>query len=76
MRVEIKTNVIGRVYFGDYDGGASLTKNLALVLETTAALGTADSFTACLGIENRAAADEELEVDYFIGGGYRDWSAN
>lgn len=76
VRVEIKTNGIGRVYFGDYDGGASLTKNLALVLETTAALGTADSFTACLGIENRAAADEELEVDYFIGGGYRDWSAN
>ena len=75
VRVEIDPNGLGRVYLGDYDGGASLTKPLKLVLENTTALGTGDSFTAVLMIENRAAADEELEVDYFIGEGGRDWAA-
>lgn len=75
VRVEIDPNGKGRVYLGDYDGGASLTKPLQLVLENTTALGTGDSFTAILMIENRAAADEELEVDYFYGEGFRDWAA-
>lgn len=76
VRVEIDPNGQGRVYFGDYDGGASLTKPLKLILQTTAALGVGDNFHAVLMIENRSAANERLEVDYFIGAGGRDWAAN
>lgn len=76
VRVEIDPNGLGRVYFGDYDGGASLTKKLEMVLVTTVALGLADEFHAVLMIENRSAANERLEVDYFIGEGGRDWAAN
>ena len=75
VRVEVAPSGLGRVYFGDQNV-ASLTNPLQVVLENTTALGTADSFTAICMIENRAAADEELEVDYFIGGGFRDWAAN
>lgn len=76
VRVEIDPNGLGRVYFGDYDGGASLSKRLELVLENTTALGTGDTFHAVLMIENRSAANERLEVDYMVGEGWRDWSAN
>lgn len=76
VRVEIDPNGLGRVYFGDYDGGASLTKPLKLVLENTTALGTGDNFHAIALIENRSAANERLEVDYFVGEAGRDWSAN
>lgn len=75
VRVEIAPNGLGRVLFGD-QSAALLTNPLQVVFENTTALGTGDSFTAVLMIENRAAADEELEVDYFMGGGSRDWAAN
>ena len=75
VRVEIDPSGLGRVYFGDYDGGGSLTEPLELVYTNTTALGTGDLFHAVCMIENRAAANEELEVDYFIGGGGRDWRA-
>lgn len=75
VRVEIDPNGLGRVYFGDYDGGASLTMPLKEVLRLTTALGPGDNFHAVLMIENRSAANERLEVDYFIGEGGRDWAA-
>lgn len=75
VRVEIDPNGLGRVYFGDQNG-ALLTNPLQVVLRNTTALGVDDNFHAVLMIENRSAANERLEVDYFIGGGGRDWRAN
>lgn len=72
VRVEIGSNGKGRVYFGDIDSG----DELELVFENTTALGTGDNFHAALLIENRSAANERLEVDYFIGEGYRDWAVD
>ena len=72
VRVEIGPNGIGRVWFGDIDGN----DQLELVFENTTALGTADMFHACLMIENRSAANERLEVDYFMGEGARDWAVD
>ena len=72
VRVEIAPNGLGRVLFGDIDTGDPLE----VVFENTTALGTGDIFHACLMIENRSAANERLEVDYFIGEGYRDWAVD
>ena len=75
VRVEVGPDRIGRVYLGDYDGGASLTKDLKLVLETTALLPD-ETYHAVAMIENRSAANERLEIDYPYARGSRDWSAN
>ena len=72
VRVEIAPNGLGRVLFGDIDTGDPLET----VFENTTALGTGDNFHACLMIENRSAANERLEVDYFTGEGYRDWAVD
>jgi hypothetical protein len=71
FRVEITPDGIARGYFGDI--GAAST--LDYVGRNTAALGTGDSFHACVLIENRAAGAEVLEVDYAYAEGYRDWLA-
>lgn len=76
VRVEVSPDGIGRVYLGDYDGGASLTKPMQLVLTTTAALPSTEEYHAVAMIENRSGANERLEVDYFYARGWRDWSAN
>lgn len=75
VRVEIDPSGLGRVYFGDYDGGASLTKPLQLVLRNTTAFTPSDLFFAFMGVQNTTTANEELEVDYMFGEGGRDWSA-
>ena len=75
VRVEINASRIGRVYFGDYDGGASLTVPLREVLRTTTLMEDV-VYHAVLMIENRSAANERLEVDYFMGEGGRNWAAN
>ena len=72
FRVEITPAGHARGYFGDIGSG----RELALVGETTAALGSGDCFHAVALIENRSAANERLEVDYFEGEGYRDWRAD
>lgn len=72
VRVEITPDGIARGYLGDIDSG----DELALVGYATAALGTGDSFHACILIENRDANAETLEVDYAFAEGYRDWTAS
>lgn len=72
VRVEITQAGIARVYFGDIGSN----DQLKLIGENTTALGTSDCFHAVLMIENRSGADENLEVDYFEGEGYRDWASD
>jgi hypothetical protein len=76
VRVEIDPSGKGRVWFGDYDGGTSLTKPLNLVLQNTTAFTTTDLFYAFCGIQNTAATNEELELDYMFGEAGRNWAAN
>ena len=68
-RVEITPAGMARGYFGDID----TDEELRFIGRSTAALGTADSFHAVALIENRSAANERLEVDYFGGEAWRDW---
>ena len=75
VRVELDAGRQGRVYFGDYDGGDSLTKPLNLVLTTTTLMQN-ELYHAVLMIENRSGANERLEVDYFFGEAGRQWAAN
>ena len=70
VRVEVDENGKGRGYFGE----ANSAKEMVLVGKNTAALGTTDSFHAIAMIENRSGANERLEVDYFGGRGWRDWT--
>lgn len=71
-RVEIAPNGIATVYFGDIGSNDALVP----IAKNTTALGVNDCFHAVLMIENRSGADENLEVDYFRGGSYRDWAAD
>lgn len=72
FRVEVTPAGIARGYIGDIGSN----DQLVLVGENTAPLGTADTFHALAMIENRSAANERIEVDYFEGEGYRDWASN
>lgn len=72
FRVEITPAGIARGFFGDLGSGDKLT----YIGQNTTALGTSDCFHAVALIENRSGADENLEVDYFEGEGYRDWAAD
>ena len=69
VRLEMAPDGICKAFFGDIDSG----REMVYVARNTAALGTTDNFHAVCMIENRAAANEEFEVDYFIGEGGRDW---
>lgn len=71
-RVEVGSDGIARGYWGD----PGATDKLVYVGRNTAALGVGDNFHAVLMIENRSAANERLEVDYFNGSGGRDWAAD
>ena len=70
VRVEITPDGMATIYFGDADDAAKLE----LVSSNTVALDIDVPYTAFLAIENRAAAAEVLEVDYFLAEGSRDWS--
>jgi hypothetical protein len=72
LRVEVTPDGIARGYFGDIAAAATLD----YVGKSTAALGTGDSFHACVLIENRAAGAEVLEIDYAYAEGGRDWLAS
>ena len=75
VRVEIDASRVGRIYFGDYDGGASLSVPMRLVMTTTTLMQD-EPYHAVLLIENRSGANERLEVDYFIGEAGRNWASN
>lgn len=70
VRVEIGDSGLGRVYFG----AADASKELVFVAENTVALDPTAVFTAVAMIENRSAANERLEVDYFKAHGFRSWA--
>ena len=70
-RIEVGTDGKAKGYFC----GLNDTDTLRLVAENTTALGTTDSFHAIAMIENRAGANEHLEVDYFYSNGWVDWTA-
>ena len=72
VRVEVGTDGIGRVYFGDIDGNSKMQ----LVAENTTPLGTSDNFHAVLMVENRSGANERLEVDYAYARGWVDWATD
>jgi hypothetical protein len=69
-KVEVKPDGMARVYIGEADAA----KELKLVAESTAALGTSDVFYAVLGFENRTAAARLFEVDYFYARAWVDWT--
>lgn len=71
-RVEVGSDGIARGYWGDL--GAN--DKMVYVGQNTTALGVGDNFHCVLGIENRSAANERLEVDYFFGQAGRDWAAD
>ena len=63
VRVEIGPDATARIYHDE------------ILIDTIASAITAgDKFYAVLMIENRSAAANTLEVDYFHARGYRDWS--
>jgi hypothetical protein len=68
-RVEVKPDGTARVLIGEADAA----KEMKVVAESTAALGTTDKFYAVLMFENRSAAARLFEVDYFYARGFRDW---
>src|SRR3990167_2264743 len=69
-RVEVNQDGYARGYFGDID----TDEEQRFVGRNTAALGTTDMFHAVALIENRSGANERLEVDYFGGEAWRDWT--
>ena len=63
VRVEIGPDATARIYHDE------------ILIDTIAsAINAEDKFYAVLMIENRSAAANTLEVDYFHARGYRDWS--
>lgn len=70
VRVEINAEGYAEIFFGDATDAAKLER----VAYSTAPLDDDVVYTAFLAIENRAAAAEVLEVDYFLAEGNRDWA--
>ena len=71
FRVEVRPDGLARGWYGGIDTG----NELRFIGRSTAALGTGDTFHAVVMIENRAAANEILEIDYVEIEGNRDWLA-
>lgn len=73
FRIEVGTDGKARGYIKDAAGS---NPDFRFVGESTAAVGAGDNFHATVMLENRSAANEELDVDYVMAHGYRDWSAD
>ena len=73
FKVEVYPSGLARGYIMDQAG---TDKEFRLVGASTAALGTTDNFHAVVGVENRAAGAEVLEIDYAYAQGWRDWAAD
>lgn len=72
VRIVVDIAGTARVYLG-HDGGSNGT--LVLVGNfTTACITPTTKLFACLGIENRDANAEIMEVDYCYGKSYRNWA--
>ena len=70
VRVEIDPDATARVWLADKSTGSGLR----LIKTIKSAVAAGDLQTAVLMVENRTAATNTMEVDYFYARGYVDWT--
>ena len=76
FKVEVYPSGLAKGFIMDTNATTNINSEMRLVGETTAALGTGDNFHATIGIENRSAANEIMELDYAYAQGWRYWAAD